>query len=368
MSTVAPFVMWLDDPQASGHPALGGKFSSLAEMTAGGFTVPPGFGITTTAYRSFMDAAGLADEARRISAAADTMALEDIKTQTHDLVESVLNAPLPVSLEAEIRTAYAELERRTGQRDVPVAVRSSGESEDLAGASFAGQYETFLWICGVEAVLQHVRQCWAGMFGEAVLSYRVDGHAVISRGDFAMCVGIQQMVQARAAGVMFTLNPLNGDRSKVALEAVWGLGEGVVKGDITPSRFTVDKVTLEIVESKRSDQREEYRFDPEQGVALLPVDASRIGVMCLEEAHVLALAELAKHIERRRGAPQDIEWALDPSGEIRVLQVRPETVWSRKAAESIVGKQRSPIGHVLARMAGNQIAKPAATNGPKGAA
>lgn len=368
MSAAAPFVMWLDDSQASGHPALGGKFSSLAEMTSSGFAVPPGFGITTSAYRSFMDAAGLAAEAKRISAAADAMALEDIKSQTRELVHGVLNAPLPAALEADIRAAYAELERRTGQRDVPVAVRSSGESEDLAGASFAGQYETFLWICGVDAVLQHVRQCWAGMFGEAVLSYRVDGRAVISQGDFGMCVGIQQMVQARAAGVMFTLNPLNGDRSKVALEAVWGLGEGVVKGDITPSRFMVDKVTLEIVDRQRSDQREEYRFDPGQGVAVLPIEEARIGVTCLEEEHVLALAELAKHIERRRGAPQDIEWAVEASGEVRVLQVRPETVWSRKAAQSIVAKQRSPIGHVLARMAGNKIARPAETTGTKGAA
>lgn len=367
MSAAAPFVLWLDDPIANGHPALGGKFSSLGEMTASGFSVPPGFGITTTAYRSFMDAAGLSEEARRVSAAADKMALEDIKSETKTLIAGVLNAPLPAQLEADIREAYAELERRTGVKDVPVAVRSSGESEDLAGASFAGQYDTFLWVCGIESVLHHVRQCWVGMFGEAVLSYRVDGQAVISRGDFGMCVGIQQMVQARAAGVMFTLNPLNGDRSKVAMEAVWGLGEGVVKGDITPSRFMVDKVTLEIVERKRSDQREEYRFDPSQGVAVLPIEETRIGVSCLEESHVLALAELAKHIERRRGAPQDIEWAVDVNGNVRVLQVRPETVWSRKAAQSIVGKSRSPIGHVLARMAGNQIAKPAAT-GAKGAA
>lgn len=213
-------MLWLDDPIANGHPALGGKFSSLGEMTASGFSVPPGFGITTTAYRSFMDAAGLSEEARRVSAAADKMALEDIKSETKTLIAGVLNAPLPAQLEADIREAYAELERRTGVKDVPVAVRSSGESEDLAGASFAGQYDTFLWVRGIESVLHHVRQCWVGMFGEAVLSYRVDGQAVISRGDFGMCVGIQQMVQARAAGVMFTLNPLNGDRSKVAMEAV----------------------------------------------------------------------------------------------------------------------------------------------------
>lgn len=359
--TNTPFVLWLDDPGASGNPALGGKFANLAEMTAAGFSVPPGFGVTTVAYRHFMAANGLTEEARSISKAAPDLKLEEIKGVTAQLLEGIATAPMPADLEAQIRQGYAQLEQRSGVEGVPVAVRSSGESEDLKGASFAGQYDTFLWISGADAVLKHIRACWAGMFGEAVLSYRVDGQTVISTGDYGMCVGIQEMVQARAAGVMFTLNPLNGDRSKVVMEAVWGLGEGVVKGDITPAQFTVDKVTLEIVDRKQPPQTEEYRFVSELGtVGLVPVEEERHNIACLEEEHVLQLATLAKHIERTRKAPQDIEWAISQHGELRVLQVRPETVWSHKEATTLVSTARTPVGHVLARFTGGRVTAQAA--------
>jgi pyruvate,water dikinase len=202
------------------------------------------------------------------------------------------------------------------------------------------------------------------MFGEAVLSYRVDGETIIATGDYGMCVGIQQMVQARAAGVMFTLNPLNGDRSKVVMEACWGLGEGVVKGDITPAQFVVDKITLEVVDRKWTRQTEEYRFVPERGaVDIVPIALERADVVCLEAANVHELATLAKHIERVRGAPQDIEWAVSEAGELRVLQVRPETVWSRKAAAPLVTAARSPVGHVLARLSGSRVTRKAAAVG-----
>ncbi|CAN7781935.1 PEP/pyruvate-binding domain-containing protein [Caballeronia sp. LjRoot34] len=353
-----PSILWLDDPSASGNPLLGGKFANLAEMTAAGFAVPTGFGVTTAAYRHFMTANGLADEARRISEASAGLKLSEIKGETAHLLEGIATAPMPADLEAQIRGGYAELEQRTGVSALPVAVRSSGESEDLAGASFAGQYDTFLWICGADAVLEHIRACWAGMFGEAVLSYRVDGQTVIATGDYGMCVGIQQMVQARAAGVMFTLNPLNGDRSKVVMEACWGLGEGVVKGDITPAQFVVDKVTLEIVGRKWTPQTEEYRFVPDTGtVGLVPIASERCDVVCLENDHVQQLATLAKHIERVRGAPQDIEWAVSEQGEMRVLQVRPETVWSRKEVSPLISTARSPVGHVLARLSGTRVTK-----------
>jgi pyruvate,water dikinase len=199
------------------------------------------------------------------------------------------------------------------------------------------------------------------MFGEAVLSYQIDGETVIATGDYGMCVGIQQMVQARAAGVTFTLNPLNGDRSKVVTEACWGLGEGVVKGDITPAQFVVDKVTLEIISRKSSPQAEEYRFIADTGtVGLVPIEATRCDAVCMKDEEVLQLAALAKHIEQKRGGPQDIEWALSEQGELRVLQVRAETVWSRKPAASLVAKARSPVAHVLARLAGGGVVKKAA--------
>ena len=263
---------------------------------------------------------------------------------------------MPDELETAIRRNYAILEERTGRPGVPVAVRSSGEAEDLADASFAGQYDTYLWIMGADAVLRHVRACWASVFGDSALSYRAGSDGVAADGD-GICVGIQQMVEARAAGVMFTLDPLNGDRSKIVMEACWGLGEGVVKGDVTPSRFTVDKVTLEIVQREIAPQSEEYRFDPAcAAVRLMPLAPERERAACIEDAEALALARLAKRIEAHRGAAQDIEWAIGADGETRVLQVRPETVWSRRESAGLVSESRSAVGHVLARLSGGRVA------------
>ena len=326
-------------------------------MAATGFAVPLGFGVTATACRVFMAHAGLDDKATFVREAARRSALAEIGNPRARLVEAIGAAPMPDKLETAIRRNYALLEERTGRPGVPVAVRSSGEAEDLADASFAGQYDTYLWIAGADAVLRHVRACWASMFGDAALSYRAGSGDAPAAGGDGICVGIQQMVEARAAGVMFTLDPLNGDRSKIVMEACWGLGEGVVKGDVTPSRFTVDKVTLEIVKRDIVPQAEEYRFDPTtNAVCLMPLAPEREDAACIEDAEALALATLAKRIETRRGAAQDIEWAIGADGEVRVLQVRPETVWSQRESAGLVSESRSAVGHVLARLSGGRVA------------
>ena len=351
-----PLILWLDHGSAPANPLLGGKFASLAEMTAAGFSVPPGFGVTTAAYRAFMEHADLRPEAERVRDAAPDMAVVDIGKDRARLVEAIGASPMPEALETAIRHGYRLLEERTGRAGVPVAVRSSGEAEDLADASFAGQYDTYLWIVGADAVLRQVRACWASMFGDTALTYRAGGDdALAERG--GICVGIQQMVEARAAGVMFTLDPLNGDRSKIVMEACWGLGEGVVKGDVTPSRFTIDKVTLEIVKRDVVPQSEEYRFDPASGaVRLMPIAPGRRESVCIEDAEALALVSLAKQIEGRRGAAQDIEWAIGADGDVRILQVRPETVWSQRESAGLVSESRTAVGHVLARLSGGRVA------------
>ena len=201
-----------------------------------------------------------------------------------------------------------------GRPGTPVAVRSSGVAEDLGGASFAGQYETFLWVMGAEEVRRHVRRCWTGLFSAPVLTYRPERRraAVEHRG---MAVGVQRMVVPRAAGVMFTLDPLNGDRSKIVLEGAWGLGEAVVGGEVTPDRFRVDKVTLELLARELSAKEVECRFDPaSRRRSMAPVPESAATVACLEDEDVLALTALGKRIERHRRAPVDIEWAVDDRG------------------------------------------------------
>ncbi|MCP2251574.1 pyruvate, water dikinase [Prauserella aidingensis] len=355
--TTTPHVLWIDDPEAPGNRLLGGKFGSLADMHAARFEVPPGFGITTGAYRRFLDAAGLTRRAEEARSQAANAELSEIREISAGLTAEIESAPLPPELETAVCEAYAELGTRSGQVDVPVAVRSSGESEDLAGASFAGQYDTFLWIRGVEELLRHVRRCWAGMFGEAVLTYRTEDEKP-PPSDLGICVGVQQMVAARSAGVMFTLDPVSGDRSKVVVEGCWGLGEGVVSGGITPSRYRVDKVTFEVLDRDIVEQESKFAFDPGCGeVALVEVADELRSQPCVTDEQLHALAELAKRIERHRGAPQDIEWAVGEHGEVRVLQVRPETVWSRRGTEQLVGDRKSPVDRVLARFAGQRVVR-----------
>ena len=183
--TAEPFVLWLDHASAPDNPLLGGKFASLAEMTAAGFSVPPGFGVTTTAYRAFMAHAGLADRAAFVREAARGRALADSGEARALLVEAIGSAPMPDELENAIRRNYALLAEKAGRAGVPVAVRSSGEAEDLADASFAGQYDTYLWISGADAVLRHVRACWASMFGDAALSSRRAAAALRQRATTA---------------------------------------------------------------------------------------------------------------------------------------------------------------------------------------
>jgi pyruvate,water dikinase len=338
MTTATGTIVWIDEAGGAGPELLGGKLGSLVDMTEAGFSVPPAFGITTAAFARFAEHAGLQAVVREACAGLDYDDLAAVERASARLAGHIQAAELPPLLVAEVEEAYARLEERTGMPGVPVAVRSSGVSEDLEGASFAGQYDTYLWICGAQEVLAHVRRCWSGLFGPQVLTYRpADG---VPRFDGetlpGMCVGVQQMVQARAAGVMFTLDPVNGDRSKIVIEGCFGLGEGVVKGDITPDRFRVDKVTLELLSSEISTQVEAYGFDAATGaVGLVPVDAQRGARSCLGDDEVVAVAELAKRIERHRGVPMDMEWAVDQDGLLHLLQARPETVWATKPVRAI---------------------------------
>jgi pyruvate,water dikinase len=340
MTVALRTVVWIDEPGGAGAELLGGKLGSLVEMTEAGFDVPPAFGITTDAFTLFAESIGLQRTVKELCAGLDVDDLQAVERVSAQLSQTIEAAELPAQLVADIAAAYEQLEQKTGVPGVPVAVRSSGVSEDLEGASFAGQYDTYLWICGVEDVLRHVRRCWSGVFGPQVLTYRPQDGIPVAGGDTlpGMCVGVQQMVQARAAGVMFTLDPINGDRSKIVLEGCWGLGEGVVKGDITPDRFRVDKVTLELLASEVGVQAEEYGFDEAAGeVGLLAVEAERGERPCLSDDEVIAIAELGKRIERHRGAPMDMEWAIDQDGRLHLLQARPETVWASKPVRSVTG-------------------------------
>jgi pyruvate, water dikinase len=203
---------------------------------------------------------------------------------------------------------------------VPVAVRSSATAEDGADASFAGEHDTFLWVVGESAVLQAVRDCRASLNTDRAVVYRQDHGIEHSE----MAVVVQRMVRADAAGVAMTLNPANGDRCVVAIESAHGLGETVVGGTVTPDRFLVDKVMLEVVETQIADKHVE--LTPE---GMRDVEPERREVPSLTPELVRAVATLAKRAEQHLGRPQDLEWAVE-DGEVLLLQCRPETVWANK--------------------------------------
>jgi pyruvate, water dikinase len=181
---------------------------------------------------------------------------------------------------------------------------------------------------GGDAVVTHVLRCWASLFTDRGIAYRIErGYG---RASVAMSVGVQQMVRPRAAGVAFTLNPHNGDKSQVAIDASWGFGEAVVSGEVTPDNFLVDKVMGAITRRTISAKTLEYRLADGDAVVAAPVEASRQSVPCLTDDEILAVAKLARRAEKHYRCPQDVEWALEPSGDVLLLQSRPETVWSRR--------------------------------------
>ncbi len=326
------FIVWFDDYRESDRPRVGGKCASLGELIAAELPVPPGFAVTVEAFETLRDNAELRFKVRR---ALDEIDLDDPEglRRTSDFVRALIEAePVDRDVEAAIRASYRQLCERCGVPDVPVAVRSSATAEDLPDASFAGQQDTYLWVTGDDAVVESVRRCWSSLFTARAISYRHEtghDHELIS-----MAVGVQKMVHPKAAGVAFTLNPTDGDRSQIAIDASWGFGEAVVSGEVTPDNFLVDKVLFEITKRTISPKAIEYVLNGAGTVEKVEVPDERKLAASLTDDEIRAVARMAKRAEQHYGRPQDIEWAVDrdlaEGDNVVLLQSRPETVWSRK--------------------------------------
>jgi pyruvate, water dikinase len=314
---------------------VGGKCASLGEMTQAGVAVPPGYAVTTDAYQAMLDHHGLKAEIERHLSGVDPFDLDQVDRAAQAIRIRIRSHKLPVEVEAAIRTAYAAMEAEMGP-ETPVAVRSSATAEDLPDASFAGQQDTYLWVKGADAVVEKVRDCWASLYTTRAVAYREKNRIP---NDVLMSVGVQKMVNARAAGVAMTIDPINGDRTKIVIDASWGLGEMVVSGVVTPDNFTVEKVLETIIARKISDKHVELVGDPVVGEAVeREVPADRRTAQCLSDAEVIAVAQLAKRLEKQNKCPQDVEWAIDadlPDGQnLLALQSRPETIWSQKKKDA----------------------------------
>jgi len=253
----------------------------------------------------------------------------------------IINAPMPVFIANAIEESYHKLCDSCNLEDLPVAVRSSATAEDLPDASFAGQQDTYLWVRGLVPVIQMAQKCWASLFTARAIGYRARMN--FPHDKTLISVGVQKMVNSRTSGVMFTINPINGDPSRVVVEGSWGFGEAVVSGAVTPDKFVVDKVVREVNERTISEKTIECIYRPESGVIHCDVDPSRQNIPCMNDAELMELVTIAKRIEELYGCPMDIEWAIDHDlafpENVFIVQSRPETVWSQRSQEVLLGKK-----------------------------
>nr|WP_100814538.1 PEP/pyruvate-binding domain-containing protein [Microbacterium lacus] len=325
----------------------GGKGASLITMTGAGMPVPPGFVITIGAFDEFRDVSGLSRLIEQVLGDLDENDVAAVDAASARIRSALEEATIPAAVRGQIDDAYAALMRRIGT-ETPVAVRSSATAEDLPDASFAGQQDTYLWISGAESVNEHVRRCWASLYTSRAITYRRANK--IDEFGLSMAVVVQKMVNARAAGVAMTLDPATGDRSKVVIDASYGLGEPVVSGTVTPDNTVLDKITFAIV---RQSVGEKARELVPRGGRLVErdVEADRRSVPCLSSDDVRRVAELAKRAEKHYRVPQDIEWAIDddlPDGEnLVLLQARPETVHGAQPLTASVPQAASTSGFSL---------------------
>jgi pyruvate, water dikinase len=336
-----PYTLWFDKAGKEALGLVGGKNASLGELIKADIPVPPGFSVTTEAYSEFLSGGGLKKKIEEILSQIhhqDVASLESASKTIRELMASTL---MPKRIEEDISSNYQALAQVCDIRDIPVAVRSSATAEDLPGASFAGQQDTFLWVRGCDEVLEKIKLCMSSLFTSRAISYRMK--MGFPHDKILISAGVQKMVDARAAGVMFTVNPLNGDPSKVVIEGNWGLGETVVSGICNPDKFVVDKVIM-VIERMVSLKECECIYDPVRG-GVIHVDTppERREIPCIEDQEILELARYAKRIEEYYGCPQDIEWAIDKHNpfpfNIYMVQSRPETVWSQKKKEPVLGKK-----------------------------
>ena len=331
MSTDVPqHVLELTSPLAVDVARTGGKGAGLARLIAEGFRVPPGFVVTTAAFRTSTRML----EHRIEELLGGPGSPEADAEASHRIQRLFTDSTMPCEIAAEVVATY----ERLGGPDVPVAVRSSSVAEDTEAASFAGQQDTYLWIRGADELLDHVMRCWASLFTPRAIAYR--RRFGVPLGDMAMAVVVQEMVPAQCAGVMMTLEPTTGSGDEVYIESAYGLGETVVRGEVSPDCFIVDKRTGRIRSKFIGSKAEAYRFDETSGVVQrVHVAGEEADEPTLSDGEILHLAGLAARAQQRFGGHLELEWAVGPrpgaDREIFLLQCRPETVWSKRSRSDI---------------------------------
>lgn len=350
MASQFQYILWFEECNRSALPLVGGKNANLGEMVNAGIRVPPGFAVTSRAFQYYMDEAALWAQVRETLSDISPDDIKAVSEAGSSIRMAILSAPIPDEIQEEIISAYASLCDRCRVEDLPVAVRSSATAEDLEDASFAGQQDTYLWIWGNDELVKATHQCWASLFTDRAITYRM--RAGFPQDGVLISVGIQKMVNSRSAGVMFTLDPVTGDRSRITIDANWGFGESIVQGMVSPDSFVVGKKSLSIKQSIIG-QKDQMFVPNGCGTIVEKVPSDQQVIPCISVSEMIEIAKMGLRIEDHYGAPQDIEWAIDrdlPFPEnVFSTQARPVTAAGKKDFGKKVMKEegKSDTDHII---------------------
>ncbi len=331
-------IMWFSEVGKGDTALVGGKGANLGEMTKAKLPVPPGFIVTADAYFTYIKKTGLAKKIDAFMKGVDPENSKKLQATSRDIKRLIMATPLPKPLQEEIVDAYQMM-----GDDVLVAVRSSATAEDLPDASFAGQQATFLNVSGESEVVKAVQRAYASLYEARAIYYRI-----VNKYDYnkvALAVPVQQMVESDKSGIMFTVDPVTSDTTKIVIEAGWGLGEAIVSGSVTPDRYVVDKASMDIANKELHTQPWKI-VKGTHGDRHVKVPPKEQSIQKLSDDEILALAAIAKKLESHYGSAQDTEWAIEGKN-VYMVQSRPVTTLkdveqAKSAAPQSPGAKVSP--------------------------
>ncbi|TET94803.1 MAG: phosphoenolpyruvate synthase [Dehalococcoidia bacterium] len=333
-------VVWFQEVGKDDIGLVGGKGANLGELTKAGIPVPPGFIVTADTYFHFLEESGLRPKVSQLLSTIDPNDSAQLQKVAAEIRRMITEAEMGAEVAADIRRAYREM------GEGPVAVRSSATAEDLPEASFAGQQSTFLNVVGEDDVVTAAQACWASLFEARAIFYRAEGG--FDHMKVGIAVPIQRMVQSQRSGVMFTMEPVSGDKSKVVIEAIYGLGEAIVSGAVTPDLYVVDKESLTIREKTVADQEKQLVANPdsttstEDNIRWVDVPKDDAKLQKLSDKQIVTLAEIGRRVEEYYQFPQDLEW-VEREGELYIVQTRPVTVTAEAAEEAGLAEETAPV-------------------------
>jgi len=372
MSAHQKYVVWFHEVDKNDIPQVGGKGANLGEMTQAKLPVPPGFIVTSYAYFSFIEKSHLKHKIEKHIEGLDYNNSQQLQHVSKLIQEDIKKSPIPKDLAADIVEHYFQLsedgtepkksilhhiKRLAGAHMIPVAVRSSATAEDLPEASFAGQQDTYLNIKGEANLLNSVRAAWASLFNARAMFYRID-HG-FDHFKVGIAIPVQKMVSSDASGVMFTIDPVSNDKKRVIIEGIYGLGELIVQGAVTPDHFEVTKNDMKIVDKKVNSQ---HIYLPGVGKREAKVPPKWQSKQKVTDEQVIGLAELGIRLEKHYYFPQDIEWAIEKD-KLYIVQTRPITTIKKEGAEL---SEKSTIQGLkkLTKLVTGSAASPGVVSGP----